>query len=694
MNTVKNIRDKFLKEAKNSPTTFIDLASMEDYISESYSSRSIIELLQNADDAESKRFKIISNEDFILVANDGRPFNNDDVISICRSGASTKSRDGISIGYRGIGFKSVVELGNRVHVLSKDIEMTFSRELTQQALDSDIKVPLIRIPHSYSPIIDTDELVSQLIKENYNTFFIIENKNNIDFEQILETFDSTSLLFLNNIKEVYFNFSNLDFEYKIERGNEEQEILLSNTLQGHEYIEEWRVFQHSEGASIAMLVDNNEVIPLDRERAVVHSFMPTRESIGLPFKINGDFSTDPSRTKVVDDSRSNRIVNQILDLIVSLIKLEINEGLNFNGFLTLLNNLKPSKISFEKLINKYSFEQTFKEKLSETILESNIIGDISNGKVRIDNGWLNSNDSEEVAGSLNLHFIKNNVLTNKIGLEDFMKNINVQFVSLDDVIIYLKNDILSTEGAAQFISEIINQNRIIPDEKLLKSIGDLPIILVENKFISINNITNNKKMNEEFLKSIYIEISDRKDFKWLLERIRPDFKWDDIIEIEETEKSEKVDNNKNGFYKDSNTLNINHLGSQKTTDSSKFYKWRSVEMNLTEYLNQLADVISARDVSKSNMGYDIEVKKSIETDYIEVKSVKNFNSTITMTNNEYSTAMSLRDNYYLALVVQEDDSLQVLFIKDPINNIELTRRAKVWEWIADDYEGELFNINF
>ena len=463
---------------------------MEDYISESYSSRSIIELLQNADDAESKRFKIISNEDFILVANDGRPFNNDDVISICRSGASTKSRDGISIGYRGIGFKSVVELGNRVHVLSKDIEMTFSRELTQQALDSDIKVPLIRIPHSYSPIIDTDELVSQLIKENYNTFFIIENKNNIDFEQILETFDSTSLLFLNNIKEVYFNFSNLDFEYKIERGNEEQEILLSNTLQGHEYIEEWRVFQHSEGASIAMLVDNNEVIPLDRERAVVHSFMPTRESIGLPFKINGDFSTDPSRTKVVDDSRSNRIVNQILDLIVSLIKLEINEGLNFNGFLTLLNNLKPSKISFEKLINKYSFEQTFKEKLSETILESNIIGDISNGKVRIDNGWLNSNDSEEVAGSLNLHFIKNNVLTNKIGLEDFMKNINVQFVSLDDVIIYLKNDILSTEGAAQFISEIINQNRIIPDEKLLKSIGDLPIILVENKFISINLINN------------------------------------------------------------------------------------------------------------------------------------------------------------------------------------------------------------
>lgn len=683
-----------MKEAKNSPTTFIDLASMEEYISESYSSRSIIELLQNADDAKSKRFKIISDENFILVANDGRPFNNDDVISICRSGASTKSRDGNSIGYRGIGFKSVVELGNRVHVLSKDIQMTFSRELTQQALDSHIKVPLIRIPHSYSPLINTKELISQLLKENYVTFFIIENKNQTDFEQNLETFDSTSLLFLNNIKEVNFHFSNLNYKYKLERQNGSEGVLLKNYLHGQEYTEEWSVFHHPEGASIAMLIEHNEVIPLERERAVVHSFMPTRESIGLPFKINGDFSTDPSRTKVVDDEKSKKIVSLTLELIMSLIKLEIKEGLNFNGFLKLFDNLKPSKISFQKLINKYSFEQTFKENLGEVILESDIIWNTSNDKIRIDNGWLNSDDAKEVADSLNFHFINNEILISKIGLEEFLINIGIKFISLEDVVSYLKDGILSTEGATQFLSEVINTNRIIPDENLLKSIEDLPILLVENKFLSISNISDFMKVNEEFIKLIYSKISDSKDFKWLLERVRPNFKWDDIIEVGETEKSEKENKSKNGFYKDSNTFNISHLGSQKTTDPNKFHKWRSVEMNLTEYLNQFEDVVKAKDVSKSNLGYDIEVKKSTTTEYIEVKSVKNFSSTITMTNNEYSTAMSLSDNYYLALVVQEDDSLQVLFIKNPINSISLIKRAKVWEWIADDYEGELYNFKF
>lgn len=48
---VKNIRDMFIKEASESPLLFIDLANMERYVSESYSGRSLIELLQNADDA-------------------------------------------------------------------------------------------------------------------------------------------------------------------------------------------------------------------------------------------------------------------------------------------------------------------------------------------------------------------------------------------------------------------------------------------------------------------------------------------------------------------------------------------------------------------------------------------------------------------------------------------------------------------
>lgn len=122
---IKEIQKDFLKEAHNSPILFSDLANMEKYIAESYQERSIIELLQNADDAGAKKYYINQINDFVIVANDGRPFNTTDAKAICRSGSSSKRRDGNTIGYRGIGFKSVVNLANRVHVLSNEIEMTF-----------------------------------------------------------------------------------------------------------------------------------------------------------------------------------------------------------------------------------------------------------------------------------------------------------------------------------------------------------------------------------------------------------------------------------------------------------------------------------------------------------------------------------------------------------------------------------------
>ena len=87
-NIVLDVQRLFLDEAKQSPLLFSDLASVEGYISESYSGRSLIELLQNADDADSRSFYAKPlNTDAFLVANNGRPFTNDDFLALCRSGA-------------------------------------------------------------------------------------------------------------------------------------------------------------------------------------------------------------------------------------------------------------------------------------------------------------------------------------------------------------------------------------------------------------------------------------------------------------------------------------------------------------------------------------------------------------------------------------------------------------------------------
>ena len=58
MNIVNKIRENLLREATQSPSLLFELAKLEEYIAETYSSRVIIELLQNSDDAKSTKFLV------------------------------------------------------------------------------------------------------------------------------------------------------------------------------------------------------------------------------------------------------------------------------------------------------------------------------------------------------------------------------------------------------------------------------------------------------------------------------------------------------------------------------------------------------------------------------------------------------------------------------------------------------------
>lgn len=53
---MEKIYNQLVNEAKSSPMMLSDIAGLEAYISESYTNRSFIELLQNADDAKADSF--------------------------------------------------------------------------------------------------------------------------------------------------------------------------------------------------------------------------------------------------------------------------------------------------------------------------------------------------------------------------------------------------------------------------------------------------------------------------------------------------------------------------------------------------------------------------------------------------------------------------------------------------------------
>ena len=226
-NIILEIQSSFLREAVSSPLLLSDLASMEKYISESYQGRSLIELLQNADDALSTKFIIERvNKTTYIVANNGREFNDDDVISICRSGVSTKQRKSSSIGFRGIGFKSIVNYAQCVHVISGEMKFTFSKELSQKLVNGSHNVPLIRIPHEFNEE-KYNAYLDNLKHKGFSTVFIFE----VDLDKLsteMEIFDSTSMLFINNIQEISFSSNNNSKIYMIGREKTNGDLVIAS----------------------------------------------------------------------------------------------------------------------------------------------------------------------------------------------------------------------------------------------------------------------------------------------------------------------------------------------------------------------------------------------------------------------------------------------------------------------------------
>ena len=272
MNNFLDIRNDLLNEAKLSPNLLIDLAGLEIYISESYQSRSLMELVQNADDAGSTQFIFKSKANYIICANNGRGIDGSDILALCRSAASKKQR-GETIGYRGIGFKSVVAFCKRVSIISGECGLTFSREKTQNEIKTTDRVPLIRIPHSLS--LHNDEVlndVSKLKEKGYSTFFVFEEIINNETNEEIINFPTSSLLFLHYIKNIELDHIDKTRKIKTTRDQINDEKIV--TIEEENQTSTW-IKTTENSISIAIPKDVKKI------KGMIHVFLPTEDETGF-----------------------------------------------------------------------------------------------------------------------------------------------------------------------------------------------------------------------------------------------------------------------------------------------------------------------------------------------------------------------------------------------------------------------------
>lgn len=132
----KKVVDEIRKEIEASRETHIwsDYVNALKLISQVVFTRGsgfILELIQNAEDAgfgleNQGIFEIRINKERVKVTHNGRPFTENDVKAICGIRSSKKPERG-TLGYLGIGFKSVFKVTDCPEIYSNGFQFKFDR---------------------------------------------------------------------------------------------------------------------------------------------------------------------------------------------------------------------------------------------------------------------------------------------------------------------------------------------------------------------------------------------------------------------------------------------------------------------------------------------------------------------------------------------------------------------------------------
>lgn len=679
---VEEIRRQFINEAINSPVLMADLAKMEQYISESYSGRSLIELLQNADDALATNFyiKIIDNS-HAIIANNGRVFSKEDLYSLCRSGSSTKKRSGNTIGFRGIGFKSVVNYAEQVSLFSGDLNVIFSKKLTKNELPNLSDVPLIRIPHIINDFEYQNE-IRNVFGMGYTTVFLFEMNNNILERELLE-FDKTCLLFLRNISKINFLSSNKKQEFMTDKMiNDNYKI---TTITDENDTQKWLSIGKLEN-SFAFQFEDNYVIDATNNNRVIHSFMPTKDRFCIPCKINGDFSTDPSRTKIVCDSETLKTVELCSEILADEVLTILKQRNDEFNLINVISHMDVNYIRNEGYlnVNDYFFD-SFKEMVLANLKTKNVI---------IQPEWLDEETFLSVCNQEDLLISKS--LVNKIpGLDKLLLKLSFKELSIEEVT-YITNDKnmnLTTNGRISILTKIIDSTRFTMSNDFKSIIMNSYLFECSGETIKTVNLKN-KVIDKEFYELLVDDLNDEQDFYWFAKKINITNSLPNADDEKNVENLEIIIEDDNVYDEKEDSVLIDSFEEKTFKKKSNYKKWRSVEQNIAEYFNTMDDVASVKDVSHMNVGYDIEVRYNDgKVLNVEVKSVKHLGDPFVMTNNEYSLANQKFESYALAVVSMAETEMEICIIKDPVNVLDLNRRIVRWEWVCNEYKGKYNKVN-
>jgi hypothetical protein len=416
-----------------------------------------------------------------------------------------------------------------------------------------------------------------------------------------------------------------------------------------------------DGFAFAFVHDAGGLSRLPEPEAVVHAFLQTHEPTGFAFKINGDISTDPSRTRVVLDERTLNGIHAMARFFLELVGQCLNGTAPMQSEKLLAALIPYSDLgmaAFQRRCFKTEFIAALKNEAKDTFTD-----------LFLRPIWLNAADFAKLSKASAIKSVPR-ALQDVDGLASLLRFLGAKEAKLGELSSGLTKTEPSIAGAAEVVAHVANlhatrqiEASAVDESWRIWPSDDVPVSLSEAK-------RSEKPLAEEFLDIV----TEKTGTPSLLHR---------LVQGATNPKTAKklVPGESSPPPIEPPSDSVSHEAPARLS----LTRWRAAEEQVLELLE--ARGWQATDVSRQNLGYDIEATTPEDEELcLEVKSIDYPGQPFTLTSNEEAVARQKGKAYRLVLVRQTSTDLEVAFIEDPVHRLRLTRQCRQWVWECAAYE--------
>lgn len=307
----------------------------------------IYELLQNANDypyegeEDNVRVKFILTQHYLLFLHTGAEFNLRNIVGICSINQGEKKGNKNTIGYKGIGFKTVFVNNDVVYLKSGEWNLRFDKKYAEEECGGECAWSLMPIPSDMTEAVDELREALKNIPSDYRVQFALHHKEDArkNIKQLTKVFgDEQILLFIPHVAEAEVLIDGIR-KFDVKKDKEKwivdqfhypvpsdlREWVSKSIERGGSKIPDKFKEIDTIGISFAVSRHGKEIKPLEDAR--VYNYLPTELDLGFHFLINADFIPNGSRSGLHDVEWNNRVMEEcgrkFVDWWTGLLK---NEG--------------------------------------------------------------------------------------------------------------------------------------------------------------------------------------------------------------------------------------------------------------------------------------------------------------------------------------------------------------------------------